>query len=140
MQSIPCAAEYSSLDSFRKLLLQKEPANLYRVMNILGRYGDNADRKRLRRIKRELQSVGESTAGVHMGVGDPPRFVRPKHVVDTFLNGLLFHNDEACAADVDLYLSIGSTATLPFLHYVVFHYKQALRLSGAIKLRGLLSP
>lgn len=130
----------SFLLSFRKLLLQKETANLYKVMNVLSRYGSIADRKRLRHIKRELQDVGESTAGVHIGAGNPPRYIRPKHVVDTFFNGLLFHSDEDYAEDVNFYLRVGSMATLPFLHYIVFHYKQALRLCGAIKLRGLVWP
>jgi hypothetical protein len=130
----------SFLLSFRKLLLQREPAYLYRVMSILGRYGDATDRERLRKIRRELDDVGESVAGVGFGIGDPPRFLRPKEAADTLFNGVLFHNDEALSADVAFYWGEGSHAMLPLLHYVVFIHKQTQRLAGAIRARGLVPP
>ena len=91
----------SFLLSFRKLISEKEPANIHKVMVILGRHGNKADRERLRRIKRELHSVGHSIAGVSIGMGDRTRYFRPKEVVETLFNGVFFHNDLSRAADLD---------------------------------------
>ena len=129
----------SFLLSFRKLILTKEPAYIYRVISILGRYGSTADRKHLKQIKYELQEVSTSVAGVRIGLGDPPRLIEPEAVTQTLLNGVFFHNDETLADDLAFYQGTSVFAMLPFSHYIVFVYKQALRLSEAIKLRSLIS-
>ena len=128
----------SFLLPFRKLILTKKPAYSYRVINILGRHGNVADRKRLKQIKGKLRKVSTSVAGVHIGSGDPPRFIKPEAVTQTLLNGVFFHNDETLANDLAFYQGAGVFAMLPFFHYIVFVYKQALRLSAAIKLRSFI--
>lgn len=92
----------SFLLPFRKLILTKEPAYIYRVIGILGRCGNVTDRKRLKQIKDELRKVSTSVAGVHVGSGDPPRLIKPEAVTQTLLNGVFFHNDETLADDLSL--------------------------------------
>jgi len=131
----------SFLIDFRKLVLTKDPANLYRVLGILGRYGNSTDRQRVRQIKTELRNISDSVAGVGCGLGDQGghyRPIRPKEVTDTYFNGVLFHNDEALVNDVEFFRHAGIFTWHALLHYVVFIHKQALRLAGAIRLRKIV--
>lgn len=127
----------SFLLSWRKLTLQQEPAHLYRVIAILGRYGSPADRRRLRTIKNILNTARRSTAGVGTGMGEPPRFIEPGFAADTLINGRLFHDDPTRADDMAFIDHAGSFAILAFTHYLVLVYKQALRIAGSIHLRRL---
>jgi transposase InsO family protein len=131
----------SFLIDFRKLVLAKDPANLHRVLGILGRYGNTTDRQRIRQIKMELRSISDSMAGVGLGIGNQSghlRFIRPKEVTDAYFNGALFHNNEALADDLEFFRRAGVFAWGPLLHYVVFIHKQALRLAGSIRLRNIV--
>jgi hypothetical protein len=127
----------SFLLSWRKLTLQQEPANLHRVIAILGRYGLPPDRPRLRIIKSILNDARRSTAGVRTGMGEPLRLMEPGFASDTLINGRLFHDDPTRADDMTFLDRAGSVAILAFTHYVVLVYKQALRIAGSIRLRRL---
>ena len=128
----------SFLIDFRKLILAKEAANIYRVLNILSRYGHSSDRARVRQIKSEIHNVSESA---YCGIGDLDGVfhqVKPKEMTDAYFNGVLFHNDEDRASEIAFFREAGIMACHAMLHYVVFVHKQALRLAGSIRLRGIV--
>ena len=128
----------SFLIDFRKLILAKEPANIFRVLSILSRYGNTTDRDRVRQIKSEIRNVSESA---HCGIGDLDgafRQVKPKEMTDAYFNGVLFHNDEDRANEIAFFREAGIMACHAMFHYVVFIYKQASRLAGSIRLRGIV--
>jgi hypothetical protein len=134
-------AFHAFLIDFRKLILEKESSNLYRVLKILGRYGNAVDRQRVKQIKNELHNIGQSAAGVGCGIVDESgnyRFARPKEMAIAYFNGVLFHSDEALANDFRFFEETGGFASHALLHYVIFIHKQALRLAGSIRLRGIV--
>ena len=123
--------------SFRKLVLNDEIGNFNRVLNILSRYGTVSNQQRIRQIKGELKAVENSVAGITVGIGDPPNQVRPKEVFEAMINGVLFHNDIKRQKELEFFNQAGIFAFGSMLHYVIFTYKQALRIEGAIKLREI---
>ncbi len=123
--------------SFRKLVLNDEIGNINRVLNILSRYGSKSDQLRIRRIKRELKEVELSVAGTSFGVGTPPVLLRPKAAFDASMNGVLFHNAPSRQTELSFFKDAGVLAIAAMRHYVIYTYKQALRIDGAIRLRGI---
>jgi len=121
---------------FRKLLLKKEPGSLLKIINILSRHGSREDQHRLREIKRRLRVSGKTIGnGVAVGALTETGFqpVHGEDVLGAYMNKVLFHNEpesmEQCFNEIDLF------AKGAMFHYVIFTYKQSLRLAGAIQLR-----
>lgn len=127
----------SFLLSFRKLALNNDIGNFNRVLNILSRLGNRADQIRIREIKHELKSVERSIAGARLGIGKNRKPVYPRAAFDALVNGQLFHNDVGRQEDLVFFKKAGIFALGAVLHYVIFTYKQALRVEGAIRLRGI---
>jgi hypothetical protein len=50
---------------------------------------------------------------------------------------VLFHNDETLTDDIKFFEEAGIFALHGLLHYIIFIHKQALRLEGSIRLRGI---
>jgi hypothetical protein len=124
--------------SFRKLVLNGELGNINRVLNILSRHGSKSDQQRIRQIKKELKAAEYSMAGVTVGVGDSYTPVRPKAVFEAVVNGLLFHNEPSRQTELVFFQQAGIFAFGSMMHYVIYTYKQALRIEGAVRLRGIV--
>ncbi len=123
--------------SFRKLVLNGEIGNINRVLNVLSHSGSKPDQQRIRQIKKELKAVESSVAGITVGVGESYTPVEPKAAFQALANGVLFHNDPLRQTDLAFFRDAGVFAFGAMLHYVIYTYKQALRIEGAIKLRGI---
>jgi hypothetical protein len=123
--------------SFRKLVLNSEIGNINRVLNVLSRSGSKSDQQRIRQIKRELKAVEISIAGAAIGVGESCTRVEPKAAFEALANGVLFHNDLSRQSELAFFREAGIFAFGAMLHYVIYTYKQALRIEGAIRLRGI---
>lgn len=128
----------SFLIFFRKLLLNDDPANLFRVMNILSRNGNKKDQIRLREIKRRLK---EAETSVGYGIapaskkGDKWVPVSGEKLFKKYINCFTFHNDTEVLTNEDFTLDLGPFGFSALLYYVIFTYKQALRIEGAIRIR-----
>jgi hypothetical protein len=123
--------------SFRKLVINKEIGSFNRVLNILSKHGNKHDQDRIREIKKGIKAVEQSVAGVQVGVGRDYNPIIPSEAFDAMINGVLFHNDQKRQSDLEFFREAGASAFLSVCHYVVFVYKQALRIQGAINLRGV---
>ena len=125
--------------SFRKLVLNSEIGNINRVLNVLSRSASKSDQQRIRQIKKELKAVEFSIAGATVGVrvGENYTPVEPKAAFEALTNGVLFHNDLSRQAELAFFRDAGVFALGAMLHYVIYTYKQALRIDGAIRLRGI---
>lgn len=124
--------------SFRKLVLNNDLANLNRVLNILSKYGSKKDQQRIRKIKAELKMAGQFLGyGASIGVEweGEMKMVIPKDAFDTMINGSMFHNDPSRQEDMRFIRNAGIFSLGAMLHYVIFTYKQALRIESSIKLR-----
>ena len=128
----------SFLIPFRKLLLNDDPGNLFKVMNILSRNGSKKDHARLREIKRRLKGAATSPGyGVqvlteHNGKWDS---LDGKKLLEKYMNSVIFHNDAATITSDKFPSQFHPFAFASLFHYVVFTYKQALRIEGAIRIR-----
>lgn len=123
---------------FRKLLLNGDPANLFRVMNILSRIGSRKDQVRLRAVKRRLKEVATSPGyGIRMMTKENGQWVQSdgKKILENYLNTVIFHNDSMVITDGGLAQDMHPFAILSMFHYVVLTYKQTLRIAGAIRIR-----
>lgn len=123
--------------AFRKLVLTSEIGNINRVLNILSRNGTKSDQQKIRRIRKELKEVELSVAGVTFGVGVPPVLILPKAAFDASVNGVLFHNEPSRQVELAFFREADVLAIAAMLHYAVYTYKQALRIEGALRLRGI---
>lgn len=123
---------------FRQLVSESEPVYIMKVLKILGRYGDRRDQTNLKKIRAELQNVNHTVAGVSYASGEPLEIITPKNVRDTLFNGFFFHCDLERQEDFEKMLQNEPFTTRMLLHNVIFIYKQALRISVAIKQRSLV--
>ncbi len=123
--------------SFRKLVLNDEIGNINRVLNVLSRNGGKSDQQRIRQIKKESKAAELTIAGVSIGVGQGYTPVEPKAVFEAVVNGVLFHNDPSRQSELAFFREAKLFAFGGMLHYVIYTYKQALRIEGAIRLRGI---
>lgn len=123
---------------FRKLTLNDDPANFNHVLNILSRNGSRKDQIRIREMKKNLKEAESSPGygiqmltekeGIWVGVDG-------KETLNQYLNKVIFHNDSEAIASGQLATDMHVFSIGTMYHYVIFTYKQALRVAAAIRLR-----
>jgi hypothetical protein len=86
---------FRSLAMAVRLVYQtREPANLQRVCNALGRRGDVAIRAQSAELKQEFLSLlRDPSYEVHVADGESPSSYSPKEAFEYWLNGIAFHQD-----------------------------------------------
>lgn len=118
--------------AFRKLTLNDDPTYIFRVLNILSVMGSKSDQVRIRLIKSEMNKAARSTGlGVFKDDDGSWKRIDGKEVFQRLINEVLFHNHRQVN-------SLPTTGIFEFgamIHYVVFVYKQALRVEASIKIR-----
>lgn len=144
----------------RKLLLEKEPTYLYKVLSALGKYARAEHRQELRSIKAEFQQIEETFRGVRYFIGpdevarrfrqlssESPvpgdvaaHFISPKQLRETMFNSGLFHEDATYETKRELLRAFEPVATkLLFVH--VFDVSRfASKLAEAMREGGFLAP
>tara|TARA_R110001599_G_scaffold62714_3_gene174726 strand:- start:110 stop:679 length:570 start_codon:yes stop_codon:yes gene_type:complete len=128
----------SFLVSFRKLVLNDDPGNLFRVLNILSRNGRKNDQLRIREIKKSLKVAEVSPGyGIQIGVRDDGswRPMNGRKILDSYLNEVVFHNDARSISSKRLNEGAHPLSMTAMFHYVIYAYKQALRVEGAVRIR-----
>jgi hypothetical protein len=81
------------LTHYRKLRLNKEPTQLFRIMNILKSKANEADRSMLDYLKNEINEEGRCWWGsMHPDEGYSDTLTQ-EHLEDLILNGEVFHSD-----------------------------------------------
>lgn len=123
---------------FRKLILNDEPGNLFRVINILSRNSKGKDQLRLRAMKRNLRQAAISPGyGAQIATQKDGNWItlNGKQTLDTYLNTIIFHNDAQAITSRSIDKDIDPFAMSSMFHYVIFTYKQALRVAASVRLR-----
>lgn len=123
---------------FRKLVLNDEPSNLFRVINILSRNSNGKDQLRLRQMKRHLREAAISPGhGVQIATERDGKWIalNGKKILETYLNTIIFHNDAQAITAKSIVQDMHPFAILSMFHYVIFTYKQALRIAASVRLR-----
>lgn len=103
---------------FRKLVANREPTQLFRVMNILQRCAPQDDRDSFRKIKRELRHEAEHPP-IAIAIGAPGSEVpfTPKRICDVLFNGMVFHSDPTLQDDLARLLDYQPMVFAVFLRY-----------------------
>lgn len=123
---------------FRKLVLNDEPSNFFRILNILSRNSNRADQLRLREMKRNLRDAAVSPGyGIQIATKENGKWVSldGSQTLNTYLNTVLFHNNAQAITSGSIEGEMHPFAMASMFHYVVFTYKQALRVAASIRLR-----
>jgi len=110
------------LTHYRKLRLEKERTNLYRVMNLLKKRGDQGDRVLLDHFKNEINEEGRSWWGamVHDENGTKT-LVTQESLENLILNGEVFHSDsDKKDALTQVIGNTGFPKAVAFLNYMRF--------------------
>lgn len=129
---------HSFLIPFRKLLLNDDPANFNRVINVLSRNGNRKDQIRLREMKKNLKEATSSPGyGIQLLTEKNGDWVAVdgKDTLLQYINNVVFHNDSEAIGSDQLAKDMHVFAFGTMFHYVIFTYKQALRVAAAIRLR-----
>ncbi len=122
-----------SEEPFRSLALairlvhqQREPANFFRVCNLLSRLGDDDVRGRVASIRREYkEALADSTNEVSVDDDQHPRRFTAKEVFEHWLYGVTFHQDSDRQTVVGRLASTGARFQLSV-------QSTALQLAGRI--------
>jgi hypothetical protein len=85
----------SYMTLFRKLLLEKEQTNIYRVLNILTMHmKDNGELTELKKIKKGLKTMERcGFMDFNLGSDEKPEMYSPRKVYDVVINSDIFHTD-----------------------------------------------
>ena len=103
---------------FRKLVADREPTQLFRVMKILKRYAPDDQKHTFRNIKAELNHLAEHPPiGIAIGTDGAEVPYSPKRICDVLFNGLIFHTDRELQDDVARILGYQPIVMAAFLQY-----------------------
>jgi hypothetical protein len=129
---------------YRKLRLNNEPTNLFRIANLVAREGDDEARELVQKIKSEVNAEGGGWWGATLKADtDEPIFLNQFAVEDLTLNANVFHTDPEKKQVLDQIVGEGGLMkALAFWNYprfartVVFW---AGKLADLIRTKGYLS-
>ncbi len=120
---------------FRKLLLNKEPTNIYQILNILSRHTSYSEREQLKKIRKILQKLERHSFKLNLGTDDDKAPYTPRQACDVILNADLFHSDPEKQQALEKLQSFGSIFQGFLLKFVTDFCCQAVQVSGVVKQR-----
>ncbi len=103
---------------FRKLVANREPTQLFRIMNIIKPFCPVEHQGSFKEIKAELNREAEQPPiGIAIGrMGEEINYT-PKFICDVFFNGMIFHSDPHLQDDVARILDFEPFVMVAFLRY-----------------------
>lgn len=103
---------------FRKLIAEREPTKLFRVMNIIKKCAPSDKHQTFDEIKRGLRREADNPF-VQLSIGTDGAEVpyTPKKICDVLFNGMVFHTDPTLQDDVARLLDYEPIILASFLRY-----------------------
>jgi hypothetical protein len=129
------------LTHYRKLRLQRECTNLYRIMNLLQKGGHQRDRVLLKGFKKEIEMEGRNWWGamVHDANGKKT-LVRQDKLEDLILNGEVFHSDSDKKDELTQVIAntrlTKAVALLSYMRFAMTVVRCARKTAELIRRRG----
>jgi hypothetical protein len=119
---------------FRKLIGNKEPTQLFKVMKIIKPHAPADKQDSFKEITRELHREAEHPF-IQIAIGVPGAEVpyTPRKICDVLFNGLVFHSDPLLQDDVARLLDYEPMVIVSFLRYaccvinIATHYAANIR-------------
>ena len=130
----------SFLADVRKLIAEKEPTNIYRIIAILGRVSDDKERAVLKQIKKQLSQEGSNPPLLlHIGkLGEETPFP-PHRMLDVVFNADIFHSDPKLQDALEKVQDAGPLALAMLLRYATMIAAFAQQFADVIRKRGYLN-
>lgn len=119
---------------FRKLVANREPTQLFKVMKILKRFAPDDKKDSFKSIKAELNREAEHPP-LAIAIGQPGEEVSftPKKICDIFFNGMVFHTDPNLQDDLAKILDFEPIVMTAFLRYSSLVVNVATRYASVIE-------
>lgn len=119
---------------FRKLVANREPTQLFKVMKILKRAAP-AEQKHTFKGIRDLLNREADHPLVEIAIGKPGEEVTftPRRICDTLFNGMVFHSDPKLQDDVARLLDFEPMVMAMFLRYVSIVVNVATNYASVIE-------
>lgn len=103
---------------FRKLLANREPTQIYKVMKIIKRYTPQKHHESFKRVKKDLNQLAiNPPIAVAIGTTGNETPYTPQRICDALFNGLIFHTDPKLQDDVARILDYEPFVMAAFLQY-----------------------
>jgi len=119
---------------FRKLIANREPTQLFKVMKIMKRFAPADKKDSFKEIKAELHREAEHPS-LALAIGLPGAEVpyTPKKICDIFFNGMIFHTDPKLQDDLAKILDFEPIVMAAFLRYSTIVINVATQYTGVIE-------
>jgi hypothetical protein len=119
---------------FRKLVANKEPTQLFKVMKILKRVAPADQKDSFKGIKALLNREAE-LPHIQIAIGPPDSEVpfTPKKICDVYFNGMVFHSDPELQNDLLKLLDFEPLVMPMFLRYVSIVVNVATQYASVIE-------
>jgi len=101
--------------------------------------GSKNDQLRIRKIKRNLKEAEASPGyGIQLMTknGENWKSMNGRRLLDSYLNEVIFHNSGKSISNKRLTEETHPFSMAVMFHYVIYTYKQALRIEGAVRIRN----
>jgi hypothetical protein len=119
---------------FRKLVANREPTQLFKVMKLLKRVAPADQKDSFKGIKVLLNREADNPP-IGIAIGPPGEEVpfTPRKICDTFFNGMIFHSDPKLQDDVARLLDFEPMVISMFLRYVSIVVNVATQYASVIE-------
>jgi hypothetical protein len=127
------------LTHFRKLVADKEPTNIFKILKLVARYATQDEQGVLKKIRKQLEAEADSPP-LQLAIGPPGQETRysPKQIEKVIFNGQVFHTDDELQADLRRILDYEPLVKMAFLRYATIVVDDAWRTSCVLKHRGYI--
>ena len=125
------------LTHFRKLVANKEPTQLSKVLGIIGKHATADERAAIGKIHDGLRSAANRPS-LQIAIGLPgcEKSFTPRDIENVIFNGQVFHTDDRLQEDLRKILEFNPIIRMAFLAYAMLVVRQSKQVSGVLKKRG----
>ena len=119
---------------FRKLIANREPTQLFKVMKVLKRFAPADKRDSFKNIKAGLNQEADNPP-IAIAIGKPGEEVSftPRKICDIFFNGMVFHSDPDLQDDLAKILDFEPFVMAGFLRYATMVLNVATQYASVIE-------
>lgn len=119
---------------FRKLVANREPTQLFKVMKVLKRVAPADQKESFNGIKALLNDEADNPI-IKIAIGPPGEEVpfTPRKICDTYFNGMIFHSDPGLQNDLTKLLEFEPMVIAMFLRYASIVVNVATQYASVIE-------
>jgi hypothetical protein len=125
------------LTHYRKLVADKEPTNIFKVLKIIARYATDEERASLKEIRRMLVAEAKHPPSqIAIGLPGNETAYTPEQIENVVFNAQVFHSNDDLQNDLQKLLDFEPFTKMVFLRYATIVVNQAWQISCVLQKRG----